>query len=185
MTTAATTPPPVILTSRLEIRPFTHEDAPFILELLNDKDFIRHIQDRGVRTLEDARGYLSNGPLASYERFGIGLCCVIEQSTGQKVGMCGILQRETLPVPDIGYAFLPIARGKGYAYESSRAVIDFARSKLKLPRILAVTSETNTASQNLLSKLGFRFLNRSQFEPDSEPVPCFELDLAGSASRSA
>lgn len=164
-------------TERLEIRPFTADDAPFILELLNDKDFIKHIQDRGVRTLEHAGDYLSNGPLGSYAKTGFGLCCVIERGSQASVGMCGILQRETLPVPDLGYAFLPKARKKGYAYEASSEVIRFARSNLGLERILAVTSETNVASQGLLRKLGFRFLGLAQFEPDSEPVPCYELRL--------
>lgn len=177
--------PPTLNTERLEIRPFTHEDARFIFELLNDKDFIRHIQDRGVRNLEDAREYISNGPLGSYERFGFGLCCVVERSTGKSVGMCGLLQRETLPVPDIGYAFLPLARGKGYAYEASIAVVDYACSVLNLDRILAVTGEANAASQKLLARLGFRFLELAQFEPDSEPVPCFELELSKSVNSSA
>ena len=178
-------PPPTLNTGRLEIRPFTHADARFIYELLNDKDFIKQIQDRGVRNLEHAREYITNGPLGSYERFGFGLCCVVELSTGKSVGMCGLLQRETLPVPDIGYAFLPFARGKGYAYEATSAVVDFAGSVLNLERILAVTGEANATSQKLLLKLGFRFLELAQFESNSEPVPCFELDFSKSVSNSA
>ncbi len=167
----------MLTTDRLVIRPFVFDDAPFIIELLNDKDFIKHIQDRGVRTLEDARSYLTDGPMAGYKRFGFGLCCVMERSSDTPVGMCGILQRETLPVPDIGYAFLPGARRKGYAYEAAVEVVRHARSMLDLERILAVTSKSNLPSQSLLEKLGFRFLELAQFEPDSEAVPCYELKL--------
>ena len=168
---------PVLTSERLQIRPFTFDDASFIIELLNDKDFIKHIQDRGVRSLEDARAYLTDGPMASYQRFGFGLCCVVEQSSQASVGMCGILKRETLPVPDIGYAFLPGARGKGYAYEAGAEVVRHARSTLKLERILAVTSKSNIASQKLLEKLGFQFMELAQFEPESEAIPCYELKL--------
>ena len=174
-TDEAITMPTTLETERLVIRPFLHDDAPFILELLNDKDFIEHIQDRGVRTLEHARDYLTHGPLESYAKYGIGLCCVVEQATNNAVGMCGLLQRETLPAPDIGYAFLPQARCKGYALEASSAVVAHAQSELGLKRILAVTGESNIASQKLLSKLGFSFLELAQFEPDSEAVPCYEL----------
>jgi len=168
---------PVLKSERLEIRPFIFDDAPFIVKLLNDKDFIKHIQDRGVRTLEDARGYLTDGPMTGYQKFGFGLCCVVEQSSQVPVGMCGILQRETLPVPDIGYAFLPVARGKGYAYEAAVEVIRHAGSTLKLERILAITNKSNIASQKLLDKLGFRFMELAQFEPESAAVPCYELRL--------
>lgn len=171
------TPPPVLTTERLLIRPFTHKDDSFIVELLNDRDFIEQIQDRGVRTHEQAREYLTNGPLDNYAKFGFGLCCVVERHSQNPVGMCGLIQRETLPAPDIGYAFLPTARGKGYALEASLEIISFARATLGLERVLAVTSHTNDASQRLLKKLGFRYLKPARFEPDSEYIPCFELKL--------
>jgi len=63
-------------TERLRLRRLTADDAPFILELLNDPDFLRNIGDRGVRTEADARGYILDGPVASYERHGFGLYLV-------------------------------------------------------------------------------------------------------------
>ena len=63
-------------TLRLRIRELTPADAPFILTLLNDPDFLRNIGDRNVRTLEDARRYIEAGPMASYARHGFGLCHV-------------------------------------------------------------------------------------------------------------
>ncbi|MFK8032003.1 MAG: GNAT family N-acetyltransferase [Gammaproteobacteria bacterium] len=178
-------PPPTLETDRLVVRPFTHKDARFILTLLNDKDFIKNIQDRGVRTLDDARDYISNGPIAGYETHGIGLCCVVEKSSQASVGMCGLLQRATLPAPDIGYAFLPEARGKGYAYEAGKAITDYAKVELRLKRILAVTSHSNESSKRLLTKLGFEFLHLAQFEPDSEEIPCYELKFDTKVDRFA
>ena len=51
-------PPGVLETERLVLRPLTLDDAPFVLELLNDPDWLRFIGDKGVRTLEDARHYI-------------------------------------------------------------------------------------------------------------------------------
>ena len=53
----------VIETPRLILRRLTLDDAPFILELVNDPDWLRHIGDKNVRSLDDARAYLTNGPL--------------------------------------------------------------------------------------------------------------------------
>jgi RimJ/RimL family protein N-acetyltransferase len=57
-------------TDRLVLRRLTLDDAAFIVELLNEESFRRYIGDTGVRDSEDARGYLRDGPLASYERLG-------------------------------------------------------------------------------------------------------------------
>ncbi len=37
-----------------------------MLELLNEPSFVRNVGDRGVRTIEDARGYIAGAPMASY-----------------------------------------------------------------------------------------------------------------------
>jgi [ribosomal protein S5]-alanine N-acetyltransferase len=105
-------------TARLVIRPFTIDDAAFVLELVNDPAWLEHIGDRGVRTLADARAYLDKGPLASYTRNGFGFSLVELKSTGEPVGACGLIKRETLTDVDLGFAFLPQFRGMGYAEEA-------------------------------------------------------------------
>ena len=140
-------------TPRLVLRPFTLDDAPFALRLLNEPSFLEHIGDKGVRDLEGARGYLETGPRASYARHGHGLLAVDLKATGETVGMCGLLKRDTLDDADLGYAFLPEAWGQGYALEAARAVLEDAGRA----RILAIVSQANTASIRLLEKLAFRF----------------------------
>lgn len=143
-------------TARLTIRRLRPSDAGFILELLNDPAFIRYIGDRGVRTDADAVGYISDGPMASYERHGFGLYLVERKPDGTSAGICGLLRRDYLPEPDLGFAFLPAFRSQGLAFEAAGAVLAEARS-LGLWRVLAITSPDNTASIRLLGKLGFRF----------------------------
>jgi len=67
----------VLETQRLTLREIDAGDAPFILELVNDPDWIRFIGDRGVRTLEDARGYIERGPRSLYAKLGFGLWLVL------------------------------------------------------------------------------------------------------------
>ena len=63
----------VLETDRLLLRRFTFDDAPFIIELVNDPSWLRFIGDKGVRTLDDARDYIRKGPVAMVERHGFGL----------------------------------------------------------------------------------------------------------------
>jgi hypothetical protein len=87
----------VFLTERLRLRrvdPDSRTDASFLLDLLNQRSFIDNIADRGVRTLEDARRYMLEGPCASYERHGFGLFAVELRDDATLIGLCGLLKRD-------------------------------------------------------------------------------------------
>lgn len=143
-------------TPRLRLRELAAADAPFILALLNEPSFIQNIGDRGVRTLDAARVYIANGPIASYARHGFGLYLVERLKDGAPIGICGILRRDALPDPDLGFAFLPAYWKQGYAFEAASAVLAHARGPLALGRLFAVTNPSNEPSIRLLGKLGFR-----------------------------
>ena len=145
-----------IETSRLVLREMAAEDAEFVHQLLNEPSFIRYIGDRGVRTLDDARRYIAEGPVAGFERHGYGLMCVLRKEDGIQIGMCGVLRRDSLPDPDLGFSFLPAYWSQGYALESAQAVMRHARGTLGLGRILAITTTDNEPSMRLLDRLGFR-----------------------------
>jgi ribosomal-protein-alanine N-acetyltransferase len=133
------------------------QDAAFMLELLNEKPYLVNIGDRGVRNLADAEAYLLSGPLASYQQFGFGLYAVERKESADPIGICGMLKREYLDDPDLGFAFLRRFWGQGYALESAEAVMQYARVTLGLKRIVATTKPHNRDSEKLLKKLGFRF----------------------------
>jgi RimJ/RimL family protein N-acetyltransferase len=163
----------VLETERLSLRQFTVDDAQFILKLLNEPSFLRYIGDKQVRNLEDARQYILNGPVASYERNGFGLYLVELKESYTPIGMCGFLKREELPDPDIGFAFLPEFWSKGFAFEAAAALLQDGRERLKLERILAITSLDNDASIKLLQRLGFRFDSVITLVAGSEQVKLF------------
>jgi ribosomal-protein-alanine N-acetyltransferase len=140
---------------RLRLRVLDEGDAAFALELLNDPDFLAHIGDKGVRTLDDAVAYLRNGPLASYAAHGFGLWGVEPREGGALFGMCGLLQRDWLDAPDIGYAFMPSARGYGIAREAAAATLAVARSRFAARKVLAIVNPDNVASIRLLEGVGF------------------------------
>ena len=163
----------VLETERLSLRQFTVDDAQFILKLLNEPSFLRYIGDKQVRSLEDAEAYILNGPMASYERNGFGLYLVALKESYTPIGMCGFLKREELPDPDIGFAFLPEFWNKGFAFEAASALLEDARQRLSLQRILAITSLDNEASIKLLQRLGFKFDKVVRLSGDGEQVKLF------------
>jgi [ribosomal protein S5]-alanine N-acetyltransferase len=158
-------------TPRLHIRHFTLSDALFIVRQLNDPGFLRFIGDRGVRDVADAERYLRDGPMASYAQNGHGLNAVLRSQDNVCIGMCGVLKRDSLPAPDLGYAFLPEYRGQGYAEEATRATLTHAREVLKMPLMLAIVQADNPSSIRLLQALGFGF------ESEDSELQRFRLEL--------
>src|SRR6266404_4910662 len=158
----------VLETDRLVLRKLSVDDAPFILQLLNEPSFLRFIGDKGVRSLDDARNYILTGPMASYERFGFGLWLTLLKESGVPIGICGLLKRDTLKDVDLGFAFLPQFWRKGYAFECATAVMAYGRSTFRLTRIVAITSPDNDASIKVLEKVGFGFEEMVKLSKDDE-----------------
>jgi RimJ/RimL family protein N-acetyltransferase len=165
----------VLETERLRLRELAAADGPFILELLNDPDFIRYVADRRVRTEEQARAYIANGPAASYAANGFGLWRVALKTGDTPIGVCGLIRREGLDDVDVGFAFLPPYRAKGYAYEAARAALAHGREALGLKRIVAIVSPDNERSIRLLEKLGMRFERMVTLPGDDEEIRLYAL----------
>lgn len=167
----------MIETDRLLLRPFTLDDAAFIVGLLNQPSFIQNIGDRGVRTPAQAVRYLEDGPLASYQKHGHGLEAVVLKATGEPIGMCGLLKRDAFADRDLGYAFLPGFWSKGYAFEAAAATLAHARETLKLETVLAFVSPGNLPSIRLLQKFGFVDTGRAQVSPGAPEALVFRVSF--------
>lgn len=164
-------------TERLLLREFTLADAPYMLRQLNEPSFIENIADRGVRSLQQAQAYLQNGALASYQSTGFGFWAVLEKSSGQIIGMSGLVKRDILPEADLGYAFLPEYFGKGLAFEATRACITAAGRDFTMPRLLAIVNPGNAPSRRLLEKLGFAFTGMRPVYAGEPELCLYSLDL--------
>ncbi|GAB3404087.1 GNAT family N-acetyltransferase [Massilia agilis] len=166
-------------TERLRLRTITLDEADvaFHLALLNDPAFIEHIGDRGVRTMEESRHYITDGPVAMHERHGHSMYMVELKDSGTRIGMCGLIKRDFLEDVDIGYAFMPEYRGRGYALEAARATVEHARA-LGIRRLAGITSPTNTASIELLQKLGLRFQRVMYKSPEDTGTNLYLAELA-------
>lgn len=147
----------ILRTERLRLRRFDLDDAPFVVELVNQRSFKEFIGDKGVSSLADARSYIKDGPLATYVEYGYGPYVVEETTDGAPVGMCGLFKRQNLDHPDLGFAFLERYFRRGFAAESSLGVVHYAGDVLGLPLLAAIVDPENVRSIALIEKLGFEF----------------------------
>lgn len=172
-------------TPRLRLRQLLASDASFIIELLNDPDFIRNVGDRGVHTAADAQRYIESGPTASYARHGFGLYVIELRDTAAAAGLCGLLRRDTHPDVEIGFALLPRYRGKGYTLEAARAALRIGVETLQLTRIIAITAPDNVPSMRILETLGLKFAGLVHFAEDGRESRLYVLDSAAHEAPAA
>lgn len=173
-------PGEILRTGRLRLRLVEPGDAAVFLELYNDPAFIEHIGDRGVRTLEAAAKSIEDGPVAMQRTRGHSMYMVEafgEGGAAVPVGLSGLIKRETLEDVDIGYAFLPRYRGRGYAFEAARGVVAHARA-LGIARLAAITTPGNAASIALLLRLGMRFEGSRTLVAGEPALNLYRMDLS-------
>lgn len=157
-----------IETERLLLREYNLNDVPFIFKLMNSEGWLKNIGDRNIKTLEDAEAYLQKNYLSSYEKHGFGPYLVTLKEDGTPIGSSGLYKRDNLDFPDVGFAFLSEFANKGYAYESAKAVMNYAAEKLKLQTIVGITLPENSASIKLLKKLGLAEIGTYKYEDGEE-----------------
>lgn len=162
-------------TARLELHKLTPADVDFIFELLNTPTWIKHIGDRGIKSLEHAADYIITGPMASYNKHGFGLWLMKLKTTQNPIGLCGLIKRDYLDDPDIGFALLPEYTGKGYATEAARGVMHLAFQELNLTKLLAFTSSDNQLSIAVIQKLGMKYMDMISIPNDPEKLMLFGI----------
>lgn len=169
-----------IQSERLRLRPIdAGRDAACMLALLNDPGFLRFIGDRGVRDEAQAREYIALRVLPSYALHGYGMYAVERRSDGAWLGNAGLVRRDGLPGPDIGYALLAAHAGQGYGREAARAVFEHARERLGLSDLYGITDADNTASAAILRGLGMQQRGLIQLPGSEAWVSLFATPGAG------
>ncbi len=170
----------ILQTPRLALRELDFGDGEFILELLNDAGFLRHIGDKGVRSVADARDYILNGPMDSYAKNGFGLYATCLRD-GTPIGICGLVRREGLDLSGRGLRVFWNGIGRR-AMRSNRP----PRCSLTLQEcsswedIVAITSPDNAKSIAVLEKIGFQFSRMIRLAADTPELNLFVRNRAGS-----
>lgn len=166
---------------RLTLRRVTLDDAAFLLRQVNEPGWLRNIGDRGVHTLDHARRYIEVRMLHAYGALGYGMYLIESRADGRPLGLCGLVKRDTLPEPDLGFALLQEHWGRGYAVEAGRAVMRYAHDPLGLQKLLAIVTPGNAPSRRVLEKLGFAVEGRMRTEAQEPQLVLYAARLSPSA----
>jgi RimJ/RimL family protein N-acetyltransferase len=167
----------ILETERLRLRTIETADAAFYYELVNDPTWLEFIGDKGIRSLEQARAAIVDGPCAMQARCGHSLYVMERKSDGRPLGLCGLIQRDALPEADIGYAIRPEFFGQGYTHEAAVAVLAYARARLGMRRVLGLTAPGNANSISLLLKLGLAYVETRPLPPDDRPTNIYRIEF--------
>lgn len=162
-------------TERLILRPTKVGDAGFMYELLNSPNWLKYIGDRKVYSIEAAQKHITEKILPQLERLGYANYTVIRKSDNNKMGSCGLYDREGMEGIDIGFAFLPEYEKQGYAFEAASKILQIGIEEFKITDLKAITTKENTSSQKLLIKLGLTLNDTITFSGDNEELLLYRL----------
>ena len=163
-------------TERLYLRPTQEEDAEFILELVNSPKFIQYVGDRSIHSVGNARKYIRDKMLPQLKKLGFANYTVIRKKDQQKIGTCGLYNRNGIDGFDIGFAFLPDFENQGYGFEAASIIMLAGFKEFQIQKINAYTTKDNLSSQKLLNKLGFTNAGTIQLPDDTVELLAFRIE---------
>jgi RimJ/RimL family protein N-acetyltransferase len=152
----------MIETERLLLRPFSPDDLDAFVSLNADPDVMRYIGDGKPQTKEQTRTRF-NAVLDHWKQHGFGLCTVIEKTSGDFVGFCGLKFLDTSDEIEVGYRLAKRFWRRGLATEAARASLEYGFETLGLKRIVAVVQPENAASCRVIEKIGLRYEKDARF----------------------
>ena len=148
---------PTIETDRLVLRPFTADDVDALAALFAEQSFWHFPLGRG-QTRVETESFIDK-TLARYHDDGFGHHAVVEKTSGDLAGFCGLavpyFLPEVLPAVEAGWRLGEAFRRKGYATEAGAATVRWGFADCDLDRIVSIYEPGNVNSGRVMQKLGF------------------------------
>lgn len=170
----------IIETERLILRNYKTTDFERVHLYGSLPDFSQY-DVWGPNTLEDTKNFIADSIKKSEKnpRYEFEFAVVLKDSD-LLIGGCGIRRDwESCSFANLGYAINPEFQGKGYATETSKALIDFGFNKLDLAVIYATCDTRNSASYKVLEKVGMRRVghvkNHKEIKGKLRDSYCYEI----------
>lgn len=139
-------------TKRTIMRQFVADDAEQMFALNADWDVLKYTGDKQYESVEHARAFLAS--YNQYQKYGLGRLVVLEKSTGEWMGWCGLKHNEPEGEIDIGYRFHKRFWGQGFATETAQRSLEYGFLEQKVELVIGRAMTVNTASINVFRKLG-------------------------------
>ena len=162
----------VFETPRLILRRFTEEDAAQLLYLNRDPDVIKYVHELPLETEEQALNIIKSVILPQYEN-KLGRWAIHIKENVEFIGWCGLKFLPKNDEIDLGYRLVKKEWGKGFATEAAQHALLYGFNELKLQLITGKAHVENTASLNVLEKIGMQFI-REEIE-DGCPIKVYTI----------
>ncbi|WP_396138628.1 GNAT family N-acetyltransferase [Flavobacterium sp.] len=164
-------------TERLILRELEYTDEKDLFEMDSDPEVHLFIENNPVKSIDEITKVIEILK-KQYKENGIARWAVIDKLTNECIGWSG-LKYFNQPLNkhnnfyELGYRFKKKHWGKGFATESSIAILDYGFANLNVDKIFAITDPKNANSKKVLTKLGFDF--KETFDYEGDPTDWFEL----------
>ncbi len=151
-------------TERLQLRPFSLDDAKEMYLLNLDREVLQYTGDVSFKSIAAAKSFLKN--YDQYSAFGMGRWATLTKDGHHFIGWCGLKYWSAEEGADIGFRLHKKYWGKGYATEAASACLAYGFLQLGLHRIIGRAKKENKASIRVMEKIGMKFQYDFLFEGD-------------------
>ena len=162
-------------TRRLAARSWRVADLPFATELWGDPAVMALIDARGRLTAAEVEAKL-RAEIERERAVGVQYWALFEQPGGGFVGCCGLRPWAYTPGEanfELGFHIVRRCWGRGFATEAAQGALNDGWRQLHLSKIYAGHHPDNRASQQILEKLRFTFLDSVFYEPTGRMHPSY------------
>ncbi|MBX2844901.1 MAG: GNAT family N-acetyltransferase [Saprospiraceae bacterium] len=150
-------------TGRFRLREAETHDGQHFYELNNNPKVLQYLLMEPYENKDGGEKY-AQGLIHQYKKYGIGRYLVVEKTTGDVLGWCGLKWLKEEGCPDIGWRLKESAWGKGIATETAKACLKYGHEKLGYKRIVAHALVDNVASVRVMEKIGMTYHKNGEYQ---------------------
>ena len=162
----------IIETERLMMREMRFEDAEALFDMDKNPEVHKYLWQKPISRIEEIHAYIEM-VRNQYLMNKVGRFSTFIKETNELIGWTGIkvvndhVENGNTNFYDYGYRINKKFWNKGYATEASKAWLDYGFNQMHIEEINAYTHAENTASNQVLQKVGFNFIENY---PDEQNV---------------
>lgn len=161
-----------IETARTIMSDIMVDHAPVMYEMNQDPLVIQYTGDGPFASLEATQNFIRQ--YDQYQKYQVGRLAIVLKQDQTCIGWCGLKYDAESKEYDIGFRLLRAYWNQGYATETALASLAYGFNTLGLNRIVGRAMTANTASVQVLRKIGMSYLQDFNF--DNQPGMIYALD---------
>ncbi|MEZ5343747.1 MAG: GNAT family N-acetyltransferase [Acidimicrobiales bacterium] len=148
---------PTLATPRLLLRGWNEDDIEPYVALCGSQRVMSYIG--GGRPLSRDEVHERLGRIDPFwAQHGFGLFSVVQESTGDFIGMCGFslptFAPQIMPAVEIGWRLAENVWNQGYATEAAAAILDWGFATNDFPEVVAIVQRNNIRASHVVRRLG-------------------------------